>query len=761
MRSILVGILVSVTVACGGGGGGGDDQPKVQCSDGIDNDGDGTIDFPDDTGCSSDNGEEEAAPQKPQCSDGRDNDNDGVSDYPADPGCFAPNQDDEKDDCPNGPNCPECANGKDDDMNGSRDYPDDPGCTSASDGTEVISNPVACGAGLVIDQLPTSLIKDGKLDGTASKSMIVSPCGGGGGAAARAYQLYLPRPKVVVASTESAGTTVDTVIDIRRSECTPTTAEVACNDDAPGNTLGASKVTVSLPAGNYYIIVSGPDSAAMGDFTLTVKLFNGEGTTCAMDNECGPGLVCRIPLGGSAKSCQQPMCKDGVDDDGDNKNDYPQDPGCTTPDDNTETDSCPGVGPNCAECGDAFDNDGDTKIDYPMDTTCSSAGDSSESCVTTDGVTLITAATTMDTTVGANNDVKPSCTYSAGMAPDQTYRIDLPALSVLDITLTNATWDYVHALYNASCIGTNLTCANTDPLHMTNVVAGTYFYVVDGWNTGSGSYTINVTGKIANNSSCESPLFTAGALTCNTNYTCAGPAGQRTCRGLACDDGVDNDGDGKFDYPADPGCTGPTDNDEANPAQLPVCADTMDNDTDSLTDWPADYGCAAASGTTEAFCTTETNPTSLITGSVTTGTTVGLTNNFATSTCQNLASGPDIVYALSLPVPVQTLVLDTENAPFDTIITVKDPQCAMEAGCDDDSAVSGTQSKLTMGNLPASNYAVTVDGYSGQSGPFTLTIKGTVAPQTPCSSPLFSGGANALLACPAGTTCTGTPLKCQ
>ena len=84
-----------------------------------------------------------------------------------------------------------------------------------------------------------------------------------------------------------------------------------------------------------------------------------------------------------------------------------------------------------------------------------------------------------------------------------------------------------------------------------------------------------------------------------------------------------------------------------------------------------------------------------------------------------------------------------------------------EVGCDDDSGDPGTQSKVTMSNVAPGNYAVVVDGYSGAAGTFTLTIKGTVAPMTPCSSPLFSGGATAMLACPSGTTCTGTPLKCQ
>ncbi|MDH3652799.1 MAG: hypothetical protein OEN21_00885 [Myxococcales bacterium] len=55
------------------------------CSDGIDNDGDGTIDLAD-TGCPSAGGRIE----NPECSDGFDNDGDGVADFGADPDCGAP-----------------------------------------------------------------------------------------------------------------------------------------------------------------------------------------------------------------------------------------------------------------------------------------------------------------------------------------------------------------------------------------------------------------------------------------------------------------------------------------------------------------------------------------------------------------------------------------------------------------------------------------------------------------------------------------------
>lgn len=56
------------------------------CSDGLDNDADGAIDYPADNGCSSANDNDEIA-SLPVCADGKDNDNDGLIDYPNDPGC--------------------------------------------------------------------------------------------------------------------------------------------------------------------------------------------------------------------------------------------------------------------------------------------------------------------------------------------------------------------------------------------------------------------------------------------------------------------------------------------------------------------------------------------------------------------------------------------------------------------------------------------------------------------------------------------------
>jgi len=61
-----------------------------------------------------------------------------------------------------------------------------------------------------------------------------------------------------------------------------------------------------------------------------------------------------------------------------------------------------------------------------------------------------------------------------------------------------------------------------------------------------------------------------------------------------CANGIDDDGDGAIDYPADPGCADPQQDDES-----PECDDGLDNDGDSLID-QNDPHCGARSGPREA-----------------------------------------------------------------------------------------------------------------------------------------------------------------
>jgi hypothetical protein len=78
---------------------------------------------------------------------------------------------------------------------------------------------------------------------------------------------------------------------------------------------------------------------------------------------------------------------------------------------------------------------------------------------------------------------------------------------------------------------------------------------------------------------------------CQANATCA--------------DALDNDKDGFIDHPSDPGCSGPADTSETDPA-LP-CDDGIDNDADALIDFKAaggssDPGCGGDSPTENPEC---------------------------------------------------------------------------------------------------------------------------------------------------------------
>ena len=455
-----------------------------------------------------------------------------------------------------------------------------------------------------------------------------------------------------------------------------------------------------------------------------------------------------------------------MDNDGNGKTDYPADPGCTSTSDDTETTVCPGA--SCPVCSNGLDDDMDTFTDYPADTSCVAASGNNESCTSTEPVVNVTTAATMGDTTTATDDVKLSCASSASAAKDIHHKLALPATTTLTIPLTNKTpsWDSAMALFNSSCSGTAISCQDADTMTLTNLAAGNYFFVVDGWSTASGNYTLNVSGTIVNGGSCESPLAQSGALTCGPNYACKGATGSKTCQLAQCADGIDNNGAGGIDYPNDPGCSSSSDDTETTVcpgAGCPVCSNGLDDDTDTKIDYPTDFGCTSAASGSEVFCTGEPDyAMTPISTATTMGDSTATADNYD-QTCQT-NTGNDMAFALQLPVPVTSLVIDTDSttgAVTDTVVSLKDAACGTQFGCDDDggTAGGGLLSKLTVANVPAGNYAIQVDGYgTGNNGPFVLRVLGTVAPMTSCTSALFTSG---VLVCPTGTTCSGTPKKCQ
>jgi len=133
-----------------------------QCNDGVDNDEDSAIDWPDDFSCENEFDDDETNPTA-QCQDGLDNDGDGWFDWPDDPGCESNQDDDEMNgnlgECADNidndgdryldgydPKCEtwetptefaQCQDGLDNDQDGDMDYLEDYGCFGPNDDNEV------------------------------------------------------------------------------------------------------------------------------------------------------------------------------------------------------------------------------------------------------------------------------------------------------------------------------------------------------------------------------------------------------------------------------------------------------------------------------------------------------------------------------------------------------------------------------------------------------------------------------------------------
>jgi len=571
------------------------------------------------------------------------------------------------------------------------------------------------------------------------------------------YRLMIPRPLATL-TVDTVGSALDTVLGIRAGTCNGTT-DLACDDDSALN--GDSRITLNnVSVGEYFVIVDDRNVSNPGTYNLRVSgtiVFGGACDPASTMFTCTVGNACQGPAG--QETCQLAACNDLVDQDGDGFLGYPTDPGCANASDNDETDDCPD-GPMCPACSNGLDDDNDGFIDYPADPACAAAGVNSElaPCFSSDPVLVFTGNVVGATTMGRTNDVDLSC---GADGRDQIYRyyVTQPLVSLTVDTFGSDTNTAV-AIRVGTCNGTtDLACGvnnfgNADArATVQNVAVGEYFVIVDDLNTTPTTFNLNVSGVIPGGGRCDTANT---AFVCASGYACTGAPGSQTCTPGPCNDNIDDDGDGHNGYPDDPGCSSPADLDETDTCPsgpgCPRCADGLDNDGDMLIDYPNDPGCTAASSNLEVTCAGEMDPVSLVSTATHTGTTAGASNDHLPSCRAAFSSAPDLVYYLELPVPVASLRVDTDGSDFDTTLIMKPAACGTtELACDDDSG-DGLDSMFTVNNLAAGIYAIIVDGASvGSAGSYVLTVRGTVANGTACTSELFTSG---VLTCTAPATCT-------
>jgi hypothetical protein len=177
-----------------------------------------------------------------------------------------------------------------------------------------------------------------------------------------------------------------------------------------------------------------------------------------------------------------------------------------------------------------MDNDADGHTDFATDLSCWAASGTSEAfCNTvaeTDRALRITTPVTTGTTVGLHSNVAAESCQANASGNDVALSISLPVpVTTITFDTNGSAFDTILSLRDNTC-ATEIMCdddsgASTQSLiTQTNLAAGDYALYLDGYNSGSGLFTVNVQGLVANGAVCTSPLFASGVLSCTAPATC-------------------------------------------------------------------------------------------------------------------------------------------------------------------------------------------------------------------------------------------------
>ena len=304
-------------------------------------------------------------------------------------------------------------------------------------------------------------------------------------------------------------------------------------------------------------------------------------------------------------------------------------------------------------------------------------------------------------------------------------QLDVPAMSSLSLRLSPVGFDarrlhrelYRHADATASTIPS--TCGRrTSPRA-----------VLPGRSTASaptsGTFTLTSRDGSRTAQSCEGALFQTGAFTCDDRLTCDGAVGARTCR-PRCTDGIDNNGDGKIDFPNDPGCADARPTTARPPcarARLcPACADGTDNDGDGADRLPGRHRVpVAAAGAQRGLRTEQRSDRRRSRAPARRARTIGATDDSRPELRQPRRPRHDRSRS-TIPTTLQSLTLDTDRLLVDTVLSFTTRRAPSRASS---ATTTRARSRRPMINVSSSGRALhrRVDGSTPATlGTFTLNV---------------------------------------
>jgi large repetitive protein len=267
---------------------------------------------------------------------------------------------------------------------------------------------------------------------------------------------------------------------------------------------------------------------------------------------------------------------------------------------------------------------------------------------------------------------------------------------------------------------------------------GTHYVVVDGYDGDLGHYRVDSYAIVPSGAPCRDLNYSAE---CIPGERCDfGVSG--LCGPVACSNGLDDDGDGLSDWPDDPGCFAPADITEADDCPgggCPACGNGLDDDGDGHAD-ADDPDCDYAAVVTESVtCPFESDPMIPITTNALSGTTIGATNdlwiegNFFCGDAEEDSGAPDVVHWLKLPGRSRVALFDLGSFGARIIAIAND--CDSPWICLPEGSPTEVYTEIGAGYL-----FIVVDGQSGLSGSYSLTLDVTTLPGEPCDPAQIAAG---------------------
>ncbi len=340
------------------------------------------------------------------------------------------------------------------------------------------------------------------------------------------------------------------------------------------------------------------------------------------------------------------------------------------------------------DCVDGIDNDGDNAIDCLDDDCTNDPSCTAFACPEADLGSDLPIVATGDTG-SAGNDLAGSC--GGAQALDYAVSWTAPADGTYLFSTEGSNFDTVLYLLDGGCTGATEIACNDDK----DLSAGYYAEVTADLTQGQ-TVVVAVDGFDA----AEYGAFILSIAGTETG---------------SCTDGIDNDGDGSTDC---------TDSDCANDSACMVedCSNGIDDDGDGLADC-IDDDCALEPNCLQTSCP-DFDLGTQIGNATATGSSVGVSNDFASSLCNGGGEAPDVTFVWTAPT-AGTYAFDTQGSDFDTILYFLAGSCdGGEFDCNDDDG--GTiQSGLTAYFQAGETAIIVVDGYGTAAGNYVLNIQGT------------------------------------